>query len=176
MTMTMATTVTMTMTITMTDYVYSTKTSSRSCYWPATGSVLSSVRQHQLVHIVRAKKQTLLGDMIEVTFIILCEANDASSNPMRQITHSHSSSKHKLCLQRRPTNHAGQQSAATRGLSTVPRPHNNSTKQTAMLHVSSVMPILPHTVFSQRNWLDWASHMRSPSHKVLSQSAPKLSQ
>jgi len=63
----------------------------------------------------------------------------------------------------------GQKSIAARGLSTVPRPHNNSTKQTAMLHVSSVMPIPdkigPIGLEISRN------HMRSPSHKVLSQSS-----
>ena len=147
-----------TMTTTMTYYIITmtatTDTSPRHLRDHAIGqqtkSVLSSVRQHQLVHIVRAKKQALLGDVIEVTFIILCEANDASCNPMRQITHSHSSSEFYKTqavsttkIQKYPKIMQGEKSTAARGLSTVPRPHNNSTKQTAMLQVSSVMTILP---------------------------------
>ena len=91
-----------------------------------TGSVLSSIRQHQLVHIVRAKKQALLGDVIEVTFIILCEANDASSNPMRK-SHIHIDLQNTSCVYNDdPKIMQGQKSIAARGLSTVPRPRPSS--------------------------------------------------
>ena len=118
-----------------------------------TGSVLSSRRQHQLVHIVRAKKQALLGDVIEVTFIILCEANDASSNPMRQITHSHSSSKHKLCLQRRSKNHAGTKIHCRQR--TV-----HCAKAAQQLHqANSDAPRVLSDANSGQNWPDWARNI-----------------
>ena len=153
-TMTMPMTTTMTMTIIYyhhdSDYSY---TSSRSCDWPTNGV---GPFQHTTAPTGAhspCKEAGIAGRCDRSYFHHLVWGQWCLIQPMRQITHSHRSSKHKLCLQRRSKNHAGTKIHCRQR--TV-----HCAKAAQQLHqANSDAPRVLSDANSGQNWPDWARNI-----------------